>query len=117
MRSVPFDVRQTTVWTIPAGTTFLQHVGHNVSDTTCTVISGTTHVLEKRVPDPSGLRTAEGRRRDRDLKLLVSPSDPTCIYIRPYDPTTIYAYDPYYYYYHYHHYYYHRYRSAFWTAR
>ena len=62
--------------------------------TTCTVISGTTHVLEKRVPDPSGLRTAEGRRRDRDLKLLVSPSDPTCIYIRPYDPTTIYAYDP-----------------------
>ena len=38
------------------------------------------------VAHPGRLRTAEGRRRARDLKLLVDPSDPTYIYIGPYDP-------------------------------
>ena len=40
------------------------------------VVTFFDHGLEKRVPHPTGLRTAEGRRRERDLKLLVSRSDP-----------------------------------------
>ena len=64
--------------------------------TTCTVISGTTHVLEDLKTHPAGLRTAEGRRRGGLFKLLVRPNDPdildTTYHTRPYDPATIHAY-------------------------
>ena len=39
--------------------------------------------LDRRGSHPDRLRTAEGRRRERDLKLLVNPSDPDYIHKPP----------------------------------
>ena len=49
--------------------------------------------LDTPGPHPAGLRTAEGRRRERDLKLLVKTSDLET-YIHAYDHIYTYAYDP-----------------------
>ena len=59
---------------------------HNLFSSTYVV---TSHYacLDKRVPHPGRLRTAEGRRRARDLKLLVEANDlHTRYYLLPYDP-------------------------------
>ena len=65
--SVSFDVRRTTVWTTSHGTAPFHHKPPPIAD---------TRVLENAKTHPDHLRTAEGRRRERDLKLLVSRSDP-----------------------------------------
>ena len=54
---------------------------HNSSQP-CTVDTWRRAFLEKRVRNPSDLRTAEGRRRTGDLKLLVSST-----YYRPHHHT------------------------------
>ena len=53
---------------------------------TISVVASPDHGLEKRVPHPGRLRTAEGRRRTRDLLLLRSPSRPLHT---TYHPTTL----------------------------
>ena len=48
--------------------------------------------LENAKTHPGHLRTAEGRRRARDLKLLVDPNDVYYIYIYIYTPTPLRPY-------------------------